>query len=204
MSYDPPRSAGRLLLTPEDREAPARASRLRVLGLGERAEPALDAFAERLAGLAGAPYAMVNFIGEERQFFAGLHTRPAGVPGSGGGGSDDGSRGGDGGGTKVAQFGLCRHLARDYGFCPHVVVRRKALVLEDVRDYPRFAGNPVVDEFGIRTYLGAPLLDRTGIVLGTVCVTDVGPRPWGRTGLDTIKAMAAELVERIELREGGF
>jgi GAF domain-containing protein len=124
------------------------------------------------------------------------------VTGNGTGGAGGGDR--DGGRAQGARFGAGRHMTRDYGFCPHVVVRRKALVLEDVRDYPRFAGNPVVDEFGIRSYLGAPLLDRTGIALGTVCVTDVEPRPWGRSGLDTIKAMAAELVEQLELREGGF
>ncbi|MFS8202175.1 GAF domain-containing protein [Streptomyces sp. CWNU-52B] len=202
MRYDPPSPAGRLLLTPEDKEAPARTNRLRVLGLGEHAEPSLDAFAARLAEVAAAPYAMVNFVGEERQFFAGLHTRPRhGHGGRNGNGNGNGS---SGNGPAGPRAGGVRHLARDYGFCPHVVVRRKALVLEDVRDYPRFAGNPVVDEFGIRSYLGAPLLDRTGIALGTVCVADVEPRPWGRPGLDTIKAMAAELVEQIELREGGF
>ncbi|WP_151482516.1 GAF domain-containing protein [Streptomyces albicerus] len=197
MRYDPPRPAGRLLLTPEDKEAPARTRRLRVLGLGEHAEPALDAFAHRLAEIAGAPYAMVNFIGEERQFFAGLHTPYGGVPAD----LPTDVRTDHG---ETVEHRIGRYMARDYGFCPHVVVRRKALVLEDVRDYPRFAGNPVVDEFGIRSYLGAPLIDRTGIALGTVCVSDIEPRPWGRAGLDTIKAMAAELVEQIELREGGF
>ncbi|MDQ0948053.1 GAF domain-containing protein [Streptomyces phaeochromogenes] len=197
MTYDPPRPAGRLLLTPEDKEAPARTRRLRVLGLGQHTEPALDAFADRLAELAGAPYAMVNFIDEERQFFAGLHTPEGTVPPEP---SADART--DHTGTAKPRIG--RYMARDHGFCPHVVVRHKALVLEDVRDYPRFAGNPVVDEFGIHSYLGAPLIDRTGIVLGTVCVADVEPRPWGRAGLDTIKSMAAELVGRIELREGGF
>ncbi|MFE0170698.1 GAF domain-containing protein [Streptomyces sp. NPDC059002] len=176
MMYDP---TGHLLLTPVDKEAPTRVRRLRSLGLGERPEPDLDRFADRLAELTGAPYAMVNFIGEERQFFAGLHT-PRGTDG------DD-----------------CRFMARDHGYCPHVVVRRKALVLEDVCDYPRFAGNPVVDDFGIRSYLGAPLIDRTGMVLGTVCVVDVEPRPWGRAGLGTIKSMAAELVGQIHRREDG-
>ncbi|MFF3503939.1 GAF domain-containing protein [Streptomyces sp. NPDC003247] len=180
MSYDPPRPAGRLLLTPEDEEAPARTRRLRRLGLGERPEPALDAFADRLAELAGAPYAMVNFIGEERQFFAGLHTPDGGAAARGG---------------KPA---LGRRLPREYGYCPHVVVRRKALVLEDVRDYPRFAGNPAVDEYGIRSYLGAPLIDTTGMVLGTVCVADLAPRPWGKAGLETIKATAADLVVRLD------
>ncbi|MEV0223863.1 GAF domain-containing protein [Streptomyces sp. NPDC050704] len=197
MRYDPPHPAGRLLLTPEDRDAPARTRRLRGLGLGECAEPALDAFADRLAELAGVPYAMVNFIDEDRQFFAGLHTPYGGVPAD----LPTVVRTDQGDGT---EHRIGRYMARDHGFCPHVVVRRKALVLEDVRDYPRFAGNPVVDEFGIRSYLGAPLIDRTGIGLGTVAVADVEPRPWGRAGLDTIKSMAAELVEQIELREGGF
>ncbi|WRZ89182.1 GAF domain-containing protein [Streptomyces sp. NBC_01007] len=191
MTYDPPRPAGRLLLTPEDMDAPARVRRLRRLGLGERSEPAFDAFADRLAQVAAAPYSMVNFIDEEKQFFAGLHT------------PDDSGRGtdlvaaADGSGLEPD-----RYMARDHGFCPHVVVRRKALVLEDVCDYPRFAGNPVVDEFGVRSYLGAPLIDRSGIALGTICVVDVEPRPWGRAGLETIKSMAAELVEQLERREG--
>ncbi|MFF7986440.1 GAF domain-containing protein [Streptomyces sp. NPDC007901] len=186
MRYDPSRPAGRLLLTPEDKEAPERTRRLGQLRLGERPEPELDVFADRLAEVTGAPYAMVNFIDRDRQFFAGLHL-PAVAP------------------PVVKPDGtipvLGRELPRDHGFCPHVVVRRKALVLEDVCDYPRFAGNPVVDEFGIRSYLGAPLIDSTGTVLGTVCVIDVEPRPWGRPGLETIKASAAELVARIERRE---
>jgi GAF domain-containing protein len=189
MSYDLPRPAGRLLLTPEDKEAPARARRLALLGLGGHPETALDAFAHRLAKHVGAPYAMVNFVGEHRQFFSGLHVpevRPWVDP-------DD----------NAPEVG--RHMERDHGFCPHVVVRRKALVLEDVRDYPRFAGNPVVDEYGIRSYLGAPLIDTTGMVLGTVCVADVEPRPWGKAGLETIKSTAADLVGQLERRvDEGF
>lgn len=185
MSYDPPRPAGRLLLTPEDKEAPDRARRLRLLGLGEHPEPALDAFAERLAEHAGAPYAMVNFVGEKRQFFAGLRVPAARPPAD----------------SEEPRPEVGRYMERDHGFCPHVVVRRKALALEDVRDYPRFAGNPVVDEFGIRSYLGAPLIDSTGMVLGTVCVADVEPRIWGRPGLETIKSSAAELVARLERGE---
>jgi GAF domain-containing protein len=182
MSYEPPRPIRGLLLTPEDKEAPARVHRLRRLGLADRPVPALDAFAEHLAQLTGAPYAMVNFIGEDQQFFAGL-SAPAIAPVV----REDGSR---------AELG--RVLPRDHGFCPHVVVRRKALVLEDVRDYPRFAGNPVVDEYAIRSYLGAPLIDSSGMALGTVCAADTAPRAWGRAGLDTIKALAADLVVRLE------
>ncbi|MGW7355626.1 GAF domain-containing protein [Streptomyces sp. NPDC054802] len=186
MTYDP---TGHLLLTPVDREAPARVERLRRLGLGERPDAAFDDFARNLAEVTGAPYSMVNFIDEKRQFFAGLHPSWA-------------RRGTDPGAAPRGEE-ISRFMARDHGYCPHVVVRRKALVLEDVCDYPRFAGNPVVDEIGIRSYLGAPLIDRTGIALGTVCVFDTRPRPWGRPGLETIKSLAAELVEQIHRREDG-
>ncbi|MFG2334381.1 GAF domain-containing protein [Streptomyces sp. NPDC048604] len=189
MSYDP---TGHLLLTPVDREAPLRVRRLRQLGVGERPDPVFDEFADRLAEVTGAPYTMVNFIDEHRQFFAGLHT-PDGVrPGA------------DLGAAAAGAGAVSRYMDRDHGYCPHVVVRRKALVLEDVCDYPRFAGNPVVDEIGIRSYLGAPLIDRTGVALGTICVVDTEPRPWGRAGLETIKAMAAELVDQIHRREDGL
>ncbi|MFH8346648.1 GAF domain-containing protein [Streptomyces sp. NPDC018045] len=185
VSYDPTRH---LLLTPEDHEAPARVARLRALGIGDAPLPAFDEFARKLARTTRAPYAMVNFIDEHRQYFAGLYT-----PGGEQAPVELGPA------PPSAQPG--RVMARDHGYCPHVIVRRKALVLEDVCDYPRFAGNPVVDEIGIRSYLGAPLIDRTGMALGTVCVVDLERRPWGREGLGTIKAMAAELVEQIHRME---
>ncbi|MGW7051520.1 GAF domain-containing protein [Streptomyces sp. NPDC054887] len=182
---------GHVLLTPVDPEAPARVRRLAQLGLGERPVPAFDTFADRLAEVTGAPYSMVNFIDENRQFFAGLHT-------------PTGAHGGTELGEVAATGRIGRFLARDHGYCPHVVARRKALVLEDVCDYPRFAGNPVVDEIGIRSYMGAPVIDRrTDLLLGTVCVVDTEPRRWGRAGLDTIKAGAAELAELIRRREEG-
>ncbi|MFE5945397.1 GAF domain-containing protein [Streptomyces sp. NPDC056480] len=192
MTYDP---TGHLLLTPVDKDAPARVRRLRELGIGERPEPAFDAFAHRLADVTGVPFSMVNFIDGNRQFFAGLHTPESSHTGSGPGAAAAATTGAG---------GIGRFMARDHGYCPHVVVRRKALVLEDVRDYPRFAGNPVVDEIGIRSYMGAPLMDRTGVALGTVCVVDTEVRPWGRAGLETIKAMATELMEQIDRREDGM
>ncbi|AXK36731.1 GAF domain-containing protein [Streptomyces armeniacus] len=185
MSYDP---TSHLLLTPEDGDAPNRVVRLRELGIGDAPVPEFDDFARKLANVTGAPYAMVNFIDEDRQYFAGLYAP----------GADHAVELGTSGNQSS---GVGRVMARDHGYCPHVVVRRKALVLEDVCDYPRFAGNPVVDEIGIRSYLGAPLIDRTGMALGTVCVVDQEPRPWGRQGLETIKTLAAELVDQIHRRE---
>jgi GAF domain-containing protein len=180
MIYD---LSGHHPLTPADPEVPVRLRRLHELGLGDGPDPQLDEFARRVGEITRAPLAMVNFIQEDRQYLGGLHTG-ATVPGP----------------LQAALAG--RTFSREHGYCPHVVVRRKALVLDDVCDYPRFAGNPVVDEIGIRSYLGAPLIDRTGVALGTICVVDLEPRPWGRPGLQTIKVLAAELVAQIQAREG--
>ncbi len=174
------------LFTPVDEEAPRRVVRLRELGLGERPEPEFDDFALMLATSTGAPLAMVNFVSEDRQYFAGLYA-PAFVAG--------------GAGAVAAADDPARVMTKEQGWCPHVVVRRLPLVLDDVCAYPRFAGNPVVDEIGIRSYIGAPLIDRTGTTLGTICVVDLEPRPWGRPGLDFIKGKAAEVVEIIHRRE---
>jgi GAF domain-containing protein len=185
MTHDP---AGHLL-TPMDQEAPRRVLRLRELGLGESPDPEFDEFAQNLAQTTSSAFAMVNFIDEDRQYFAGLYAAPLTQTGSALA-------------AEPAAADPGRVMARDHGWCPHVVVRRLPLVLDDVCDYPRFAGNPVVDKIGIRSYLGAPLIDRTGTTLGTICVVDREPRPWGRPGLELIKARAAELIERIHQREG--
>ncbi|WP_431039373.1 GAF domain-containing protein [Streptomyces sp. P6-2-1] len=168
-------NTGRLLLLPDDPEAPERERRLAALGLGAAPVPALDAHAARLAAGAGAPFAGVNFVHTDHQYLAGLH--PRGVPAA------------------------ARRLPRAHGFCPYVVVRRKALVLDDVRDYPRFSPNEAVDLSGVHAYLGAPLTDHDGFVLGTLWAAAREPRDWGREALALVKTLAAELAPLV--REGG-
>ncbi|MFI6163014.1 GAF domain-containing protein [Micromonospora haikouensis] len=172
-------------LTPPDPEAPQRLHRLRALGLG-RPEREFDDFARNLADVTDMPWAMVNFLDENGQFFAGLYTGRTTQPGVS---------------AAATPLEPGRRMSRDQGFCPHVVHRRRALVLDDVCAYPRFAGNPVVDQLGIRTYMGAPLIDHTGTTLGTICVVGTESRTWGQQGLTTIKTWAAELSARISQRE---
>jgi GAF domain-containing protein len=179
----------RLTITPDDPDASERKQRLHELGIGDEPDPEFDDLARQLAEITGAPYAMVNFIDEGRQYFAGLYVPPAED-------SDTPALA-----APQEQVEVGREMDRDHGYCPHVVVRKKALVLEDVCDYPRFAGNPVVDKIGIRSYLGAPLLDADGNALGTVCVVDTEVRPWGRPGLEVIKQMAEKVMERIRERD---
>jgi GAF domain-containing protein len=177
-------------------EAARRLARLNELDL-IRIDAEWDAFARRLAESArdlihttDTPVAMVNFVTDATQFFAGLHAPAPAVP-------DSVVASGPGTGGE-----LPRQMPLDYGGCPHVVSKGMALVLDDVCAWRGFWGNPVVDRYGVRSYNGAPLRDRTGTVLGTICLIDPDVRPWTKSrGLEFIKHHAADLVERIHDRE---
>jgi GAF domain-containing protein len=175
----------RLQTAPEDPDVHKRMARLKELGLGDEPIREFDEFAAQLAERAGTPLAMVNFIGTDKQYFAGLY-----APGTATAGALEAAQ--------TDNSSVSRVMARDHGWCPHVVARKKALVLDDVCSMPRFSGNPVVDEIGIRSYIGAPLMDpETGVALGTICGVSQSTSEWGRPGLDMIKDLAAQLVDRI-------
>lgn len=183
-AYEPPARP----FLPPDHEASQRVARQQKLGLGQAQESEFNEFAhevareaQNLAGLPSTPVAFVNIVGHD-QFVAGVYTPPAAA--------------------EIVGGILGARIPLNAGYCPHVVVRRKALILDDVLAYPRFAGNPIVDKLMVRSYAGAPLIDRTGTVLGTVCVVDSEPRPWGRAGLELMKRRAADLADRINRREG--
>lgn len=179
-----------LLTAPSDPELKRRTDRLRALNLGNRPDAEFDSVAARLADMADAPYAMVNFISDREQYFAGLYT-----PDTANVGALDAAQ-------TAAQASPGRVMAHDHGYCPHVVVRRKALILGDVCDYPRFAGNPVVDEIGIRAYMGVPLIEEdTGATLGTICAVASEPRAWGRPELHALKDMADDVMRLIQRRK---
>lgn len=172
-----------------------RTRRLRSLGLNEpSADEAFDRFAHLAASITRAPIAMVNFINDERQMFRGLYIPPNS--------SDVAVEEGASWADRGIAFDLpTRQMPMSHGFCPHVVAQRSPLALDDILAYPRFAGNPVVDELGVRAYLGAPLVDDTNTVIGTVCVLDREPRQWGRERLRDIQHLAEALLSEIRLRD---
>lgn len=178
----------RYLTRPRDPDLQRRLERLRALGIGDEPDREFDDVAAALATDLGTPYAMVNFLGANDQYFAGLY--PA---------SDAMAEVVAGSVLQAEAIG--RSMPLDQGFCPHTVERRTALPLGNVCDYPRYMGNPVVDKLRIESYLGAPLIDEDGTVLGTVCVVDVQPHEWERSHVAFIKDAAADLVDRINRRD---
>ena len=174
---------------PAPSDAAARAARQRELGMATTADSVYDQVARRAAEATGATAAMVNMVGESGQYVVGLWGRE---PANG-----EPAFLGDPG----------RYATMDYGFCVHVVGRKAALTLDDVFDFSRFRGNPIVDEIGVRSYIGVPLIDDDGTVIGTVCAIDPAPRSeadgnsWGNQGLQVLKAARDEVLAEIGGRQ---
>lgn len=173
-----------------DPDAERRDAALRKRGLHDTPDEELDAIAalvaKQAAAIAHIPYlpsSMVNWRTLDRQFFGGLHVATGGL---GGATAED----------------IPRHMELEDGWCPKVVRRQKAYPLDDVRDSPRWVGNPVTNALGIRAYLGAPIFDPDDptLVLGSVCVVDTEERQWGPEGLKLIKDIAVEITAHVNRR----
>ena len=164
------------MAAPPDPHVHQRIALLGSLGVELRPDDEFDQAARKLAHDVGAPrgLAMVNFIGENDQYFAGLY-----APNS----------------------PMGRVMSREDGWCPHTVLREVPLPLPDVAAWSRFHSNRVADEFGIQAYLGSPLRGPDG-TLGTICVIDTDTHDWGNTEVDTIKAASRDVVALIYRRAG--
>lgn len=102
-------------------------------------------------------------------------------------------------------FDLCR-TAREDAFCSYVVDSGKVMVVHDTLRDIRFATHPlVVAPPGIRFYAGAPLVNREGIVLGTLCVTDIVPHSFSRNKINRLKMLARLVMAFLEVwHSAGF
>ncbi|WP_329134446.1 GAF domain-containing protein [Streptomyces sp. NBC_01476] len=168
--------------------------RLQVLGLNTvEAEATFDRIARLAASFTQSPLAMVNFINDERQMFRGMYV-PSSSP-------EENVTGGEGTGIVFDLSNVAREAPGDYGFCPHVVAQGSQLALDDVFDYPRFRGNPLVNDMGVRSYLGTPLRDNTGMILGTVCVADMKPRTWDNKLKEGMRELTETLLSDFKLRD---
>lgn len=81
---------------------------------------------------------------------------------------------------------------RDVSFCGHAILDPEGLVVEDARQDPRFADNPLVTGSPhVAFYAGMPLRSSEGLALGTLCLLDSAPRPFGPEERQTLQDLAA-------------
>lgn len=138
-------------LPPDVAKAVADLARRDVLaGLGvldTENDPDFDRLTGLAAALFDAPIALVSLVDLDRQWF-----------------------------KSCFGFGE-RETAIEASFCAHAIASAdEVMVVDDARDDPRFAGNPlVIGEPGIRFYAGAAIVV-DGFKIGTLCVIDDKPR----------------------------
>jgi PAS domain S-box-containing protein len=93
-------------------------------------------------------------------------------------------------------------VLRDDTICSFAVLTDEPLIVPDTRLDDRFACNPFVQcEPGMRFYAGAPLIDRDGFNLGTLCLLDTVPHAALTAEEEaTLVDLAAMVVDELELR----
>ena len=90
---------------------------------------------------------------------------------------------------------------RDVAFCSHAIMGKDLFVVPDAVRDQRFVDNPLVTgDPSIRFYAGAPLVDRDGFGLGTLCVIDRVPRSLDPKQAEALRALARQVMTLIENR----
>lgn len=85
-------------------------------------------------------------------------------------------------------------------FCHYSLVADGALVIADTRADPVYRLVPTVESLGVAAYLGVPVRDPSGEVLGSFCAIDIVPRDWTPLEVDTMKELAASAEREVALR----
>lgn len=93
-----------------------------------------------------------------------------------------------------------RQLLRQESFCTQVVETLKILVINDTAniDDLQISTSKLVKHYGIRSYLGVPLIDASGYCLGTLSVMDRQPRNFTERDIEFLQIIARWSMSEFE------
>jgi signal transduction histidine kinase len=99
--------------------------------------------------------------------------------------------------NKLAQN---RKLSRGESFCNQVVETAQVFVINntDKLDNSCLKTSQLVQEYGIRSYLGAPLIDAMGNCLGALAVMDLVPRTFTNPDIEILQIIARWCMSEFE------
>jgi PAS domain S-box-containing protein len=124
------------------------------------------------ASICGTPISLISLIDRDRQWFK--SERGLGV----------------------------RQTPRSQSFCANTIGTAHTLIVEDATKDSRFRDNPLVlGDPNIRFYAGAPIVEKNGHVLGTVCVIDTQPRVLTDDQISSLEALARQVMALLEQRD---
>jgi signal transduction histidine kinase len=135
-------------------------------------ERRFDDIVEIAAQIAGTPMAIINLVDADRQWGKAMV------------GLDD------------------TEAPREDSFCARTIEwNDEVMIVPDTHEDPRFADNPMVlGDPHLRFYAGAPITDRDGYRLGSVCVADRVPRTLDDEQKSALAALGRQAMAQMELR----
>ena len=137
-------------------------------------EERFDRLTRLAATVLNVPVALISLVDSDRQFFKSCHG--------------------------LAQpWAAERGTPLSHSFCQHVVAARRPLIVTDAREHPVLRDNPAIRDLGVVAYAGAPLMTRSGQVLGTLCAIDHQPRHWTPEQVEILGTLAGSVLTEIEL-----
>jgi GAF domain-containing protein len=122
-------------------------------GVAAGGDDALDRIARLASRVIGSEVALVSLVDEHRQFFAGQH------------GLD-------------APWRDARATPLSQSICRMVVATGEVVQIDNTAADERFADHEARTVLGVGSYLGAPLSDEAGRVLGSLCAINHHPHAW--------------------------
>ena len=148
-------------------DEPARLETLRSLDiLDTLPEERFDRLTRLAKRLFGVPIALVGFVDENREWF-----------------------------KSCMGLGDASEASRDLSFCGHAILGHEVFIIPNTLEDPRFADNPsVLSDPHVRFYAGCPLVVN-GYKLGTLCISDMTPRSFGKEDIEALQDLAT-MVER--------
>ena len=94
------------------------------------------------------------------------------------------------------------YTPRELSVCAHAINQpSEVFIVPDLRKDDRFYDNPAVaGEVALVFYAGVSLISPEGFALGTLCVLDNKPHELSALQIDTLKALANQVISLLELR----
>ena len=94
-----------------------------------------------------------------------------------------------------------RQLPRSESFCAHVVDSHQVLAIDDTFTHPAFAHSLLTQQYGVRAYLGVPLITSGGVCIGTLAVMDLRPHRFSNQEVEFLVLTARWSISEFERQQ---
>lgn len=91
-----------------------------------------------------------------------------------------------------------RKISREEAFCTYAIDSQQNVLINDTLSEPAFARSILVQYYGIRAYLGTPLLTAEGQCIGALAVMDLVPRQFTNRDVEFLALSARWCLREFE------